>query len=57
MSSVDADEAFLEVASDNDAAKHFYTVHGFAEVARRSAYYARDLGDSVDAIVMRIALK
>ena len=57
MSSVDADEAFLEVASDNDAAKHLYTVHGFAEVARRSAYYARGLGDSIDAIVMHRALK
>ena len=57
MSSVDADEAFLEVAADNLAAKHLYALHGFAEVTRRSAYYARDLGDSVDAIVMRIALK
>ena len=57
MSSVDAGKAFLEVASDNDAARHLYTVHGFAEVARRSAYYARGLGDSIDAIVMRRALK
>ena len=57
MSSVNAGEAFLEVASDNDAARHLYTVHGFAEVTRRSAYYARDLGDSIDAIVMHRALK
>jgi ribosomal-protein-alanine N-acetyltransferase len=57
MSSLDADEAFLEVAADNVSAKHLYARHGFACVARRSAYYARDVGDPVDAIVMRRALK
>ena len=57
MSSVNADEAFLEVAADNHAARHLYEAHGFAGVAHRSAYYARDLGGSVDAIIMRRALK
>jgi ribosomal-protein-alanine N-acetyltransferase len=53
LSKVDATEAFLEVAADNDAARHLYNAYGFAEVARRKSYYARKGSNSVDAIVMR----
>jgi len=50
---VDATEAFLEVAADNNAARYLYNAYGFAEVARRKSYYARKGSNSVDAIVMR----
>ncbi|MCX7561067.1 GNAT family N-acetyltransferase [Sulfitobacter sp. F26204] len=44
--------AFLEVAADNTAAGRLYRNLGFAEVGRRTAYYARKNMTSVDAIVM-----
>jgi ribosomal-protein-alanine N-acetyltransferase len=55
LSKVDATEAFLEVAADNNAARHLYNSYGFAEVARRKSYYARKSSNSVDAIIMRKA--
>lgn len=48
-----AQSAFLEVAADNVAARALYTSFGFAEVAKRSAYYARKNAAAADAIVMR----
>ena len=48
-----ADEAFLEVGADNTAAIALYASCGFAQVARRAAYYPRANGPDVDAIVMR----
>lgn len=56
LGSTQAHEAFLEVAADNAPAMSLYMRHGFAEVARRNAYYKRSDGTSVDAIVMRAAL-
>jgi ribosomal-protein-alanine acetyltransferase len=43
-----ADRMLLEVASSNVGAQEFYAVHGYAEISRRSRYYAN--GD--DAVVM-----
>lgn len=51
-----ASEAFLEVSQDNIAALALYISCGFAEVARRNAYYPRTQGPAQDAIVMRKAL-
>jgi ribosomal-protein-alanine N-acetyltransferase len=45
-----ADEVFLEVRIDNDAARALYLREGFVEVGRRPGYY--DAG-RVDAVVMR----
>jgi len=42
-------QLFLEVRSDNDAAKHMYVSLGFEEIDRRKDYYAVD----VHALVMR----
>lgn len=56
LKTVDATEAFLEVAQDNAAAIHLYQSYGFAEVARRNSYYARKSNIYVDAIVMRAPL-
>lgn len=50
------EEAFLEVAADNHAARALYEKCGFGLVATRSAYYARP-GSAVDALVMRAALR
>ena len=44
---------FLEVAADNAAAMALYTRLGFAEQRRRKAYYAREGGAAVDAIVLQ----
>ncbi len=43
-------EAFLEVRTDNDAARALYLREGFAEVGLRRGYYD---GGRVDAVVMR----
>ncbi|KIN60190.1 Ribosomal-protein-alanine acetyltransferase [Sulfitobacter noctilucae] len=48
-----ADTAFLEVASDNEAAQALYAALGFTAVARRPAYYARKNSAAADAIVMQ----
>ena len=50
------ESAFLEVASDNLAARSLYQSLGFEEVGLRTAYYTRKNGASPDAILMRIAL-
>ena len=42
-------QLFLEVRSDNEAAKHMYVSLGFEEIDRRKDYYAVD----VHALVMR----
>lgn len=42
----------LEVAEDNPAALALYRRHGFREIARRNAYYARAQGAAATAIVM-----
>ncbi|MEO8813093.1 MAG: ribosomal protein S18-alanine N-acetyltransferase [Caulobacteraceae bacterium] len=51
----DARSVFLEVAADNPAALALYENAGFAVVARRGGYYARQ-ATVVDALVMRRAL-
>ena len=48
-----AEEAFLEVASDNLAAQALYAGLGWQEAGRRPGYYA----PGVDAIVMRLNLR
>lgn len=42
----------LDVAIDNPAAHTLYAQSGYAEIARRKAYYQRDNGHRADAIVM-----
>src|SRR4029453_12574142 len=51
-----AHELFLEVGSDNPAARALYERMGFVTVGRRAAYYRRALGPAADAVVMRLAL-
>ena len=48
--------AFLEVASDNAAARALYARHGFAQAGLRPGYYRRSDTTPVDAIVMRRSL-
>lgn len=43
---------FLEVAEDNDAARHLYAAQGFREVGRRPGYYERPSARSTDALIM-----
>jgi [ribosomal protein S18]-alanine N-acetyltransferase len=49
-------KVFLEVAEDNVAALRLYQRHGFSEIARRKAYYARAKGPPATAIVMERVL-
>ena len=48
---------FLEVAEDNAAARQLYQKFGFAIVGRRSKYYRRRYGQSVDALTLSYKLK
>ena len=47
-----AQTAFLEVAADNPSAIALYEALGFAQAGRRTAYYRRNVGPAVDAIVL-----
>jgi [ribosomal protein S18]-alanine N-acetyltransferase len=51
-----AKRLFLEVAADNAGAQALYGKLGFTESGRRKAYYARQGGPAVDAIVLSKAL-
>ncbi|MCR8725973.1 ribosomal protein S18-alanine N-acetyltransferase [Frigidibacter sp. ROC022] len=51
-----AEVMLLEVAADNAAAIALYHDAGFAEIARRPAYYRHPDGGSRDALVMRLSL-
>jgi ribosomal-protein-alanine N-acetyltransferase len=54
---MDASEAFLEVAVDNDAAIALYGALGFRKAGLRKAYYDRGSVGFADALVMRLDLK
>ncbi|HXP97883.1 MAG TPA: GNAT family N-acetyltransferase [Telmatospirillum sp.] len=43
---------FLEVAADNDSARHLYSTQGFEQVGCRPRYY----GNAIDALVMKRSL-
>ena len=43
---------FLEVAVDNDAGQALYRALGFAEIARRPAYYGKPGQKHKDALLM-----
>ena len=43
---------FLEVASDNVAARHLYNTLGFTQIGIRKAYYHRNDGTFVDALTL-----
>lgn len=47
-----ASEAFLEVASDNPAARALYLAEGWAEIGLRRSYYT----PGIDAVLMRRAI-
>ena len=47
-----ASRAFLEVAADNGAAIELYKHCGYTPCGRRKAYYRRNDGPNVDAILM-----
>lgn len=47
---------FLEVASDNHAARQLYAGLGFVETGRRRAYYHRKGAPAADALVLRCDL-
>ncbi|WP_246139463.1 ribosomal protein S18-alanine N-acetyltransferase [Falsiphaeobacter marinintestinus] len=51
-----AEQAFLEVATDNTAAIALYEACGFAHSGTRRGYYRREHGPAVDAIVMACPL-
>ncbi len=46
----------LEVAEDNDAARELYASVGFANLARRPAYYRRTDGPAASALVLAYSL-
>jgi ribosomal-protein-alanine N-acetyltransferase len=48
--------AFLEVAADNIPAISLYLGAGFTEIARRSGYYRKTDGSTVDAVILRRAI-
>ena len=50
---MEAEEAFLEVAHDNLAARRLYQATGWLEAGVRRRYY----GPATDAIVMRLTLR
>lgn len=52
-----AEEAFLEVATDNPAAVALYERLGFARASVRPAYYDRGPQGMVDALVMHLDLR
>ncbi|MBU6444289.1 MAG: GNAT family N-acetyltransferase [Alphaproteobacteria bacterium] len=47
---------FLEVDSENIAARELYDALGFAEVGRRGAYYARKGTRAGDALTLKLTL-
>jgi ribosomal-protein-alanine N-acetyltransferase len=51
-----ANEAFLEVAVDNDGAIALYDAAGFRKTGLRKAYYDRRPIGFTDALVMRLDL-
>ncbi len=56
LAATTAKSAFLEVATDNIAARRLYAKHGFVEIARRKGYYARPGSAPVDAVLMKLAM-
>lgn len=48
--------AFLEVASDNHAARALYAKHGFTVIGLRKGYYRRAGAPAVDAVLMQVSL-
>lgn len=53
---VGATTLFLEVGSDNPAARALYEAAGFNAVGRRKAYYLRGDRPAADALIMRLNL-
>ncbi|MDD9716984.1 ribosomal protein S18-alanine N-acetyltransferase [Dinoroseobacter sp. PD6] len=51
-----AQEAFLEVAADNTAARALYARLGYAQAGRRKGYYRGPDGARQDALVLRCPL-
>jgi ribosomal-protein-alanine N-acetyltransferase len=45
----------LEVAADNDAARHLYAALGYVAVGRRPRYYRRN-NEAIDALILRLRL-
>lgn len=52
-----AQEAFLEVAETNEAARRLYAAAGWAEVGRRRGYVRQGPSHAVDALVLRKLLE
>ncbi|MGC9370487.1 MAG: ribosomal protein S18-alanine N-acetyltransferase [Paracoccaceae bacterium] len=48
-----AEDAFLEVAADNTAARALYQSAGYAQAGRRKGYYQAPDGARIDALVLR----
>lgn len=51
-----ARSVFLEVASDNDAARRLYAHFGFTQAGLRKDYYKRSDTIFVDALILKLAL-
>lgn len=50
-----AQSGFLEVASDNTAARALYRAYDFAQIASRPAYYRRTDAPAADALILKRA--
>lgn len=51
-----AESVFLEVATDNAAARALYAAAGFEPAGRRREYYRTPTGQPIDALVLRQGL-
>ncbi|MBB93502.1 MAG: ribosomal-protein-alanine acetyltransferase [Rhodobacteraceae bacterium] len=52
-----AARAFLEVASDNPAARSLYASCGYHQAGQRKGYYRHDDGSTADALIMSKRLR
>ena len=51
-----AERLFLEVAADNAAARALYARYGFVQTGLRRGYYAREGGETTDALILALNL-
>ncbi|WP_417431300.1 ribosomal protein S18-alanine N-acetyltransferase [Kiloniella sp.] len=54
LTQVSVNKMFLEVSEDNIIALSLYKVMGFVEISRRSKYYHKPDGSTVDAVIMSV---
>ena len=52
-----AEKLLLEVALDNEPARRLYASLGFSQVGRRTGYYSRAGGGSMDSLVLAAGIR